>query len=104
MGWLERLQRVGYVARGLLYATMGVLAIAGATTDQKGSLLFLARTPLGAWLVTALGVAIAAYATWGFIRALFDPWRRGRSAAGLAERLGFAWSGFAYAALALFAF
>src|SRR5262249_21696150 len=48
-------------------------------------------------------VGLAAYSIWGFVRAVFDPLRRGSDAAGIAERLGFAWSGIAYASITLFA-
>jgi hypothetical protein len=48
-------------------------------------------------------VGLAAYSIWGFVRAIFDPLHRGKDPAGIAERLAFVWSGFAYASIALFA-
>jgi hypothetical protein len=107
--WLEFLERAGYVIRGVLYAVMGVLAlglalgIGGGATDQSGSLRLLAGGPAGKILLLAVIVGLSAYSVWGFIRALFDPLHRGKDAAGIAERLGFAWSGIAYAAIVLFA-
>jgi hypothetical protein len=107
--WLELLERSGYVVRGVLYAMMGLLAlgvavgIGGRTTDQKGSLVFLVANPLGKPILVMVAVGLAAYSTWGFVRAVFDPLRRGDDPAGIAERLGFAWSGLAYAALVVFA-
>src|SRR5205085_1293028 len=44
---------------------------------------------------------LAGYSLWGFVRAVFDPLHRGKDAPGLLARLGFAWSGIAYAALLL---
>jgi hypothetical protein len=107
--WLELLERAGYVIRGVLYAVMGVLAmglalgIGGSATDQSGSLTLLTGGPAGKALLLAVVIGLGAYSIWGFVRATFDPLRRGRDAPGIAERLGFAWSGVAYAAIVLFA-
>jgi hypothetical protein len=107
--WLQRLQRLGYVVRGVLYGVMGLLAlgvalgIGGQTTDQKGSLTVLVGNPLGKPILVVIVVGLAAYSIWGFVRAIFDPLNRGRDAGGVMTRLGYAWSGFAYAALTVFA-
>jgi Domain of Unknown Function (DUF1206) len=107
--WLELLQRFGYVVRGVLYAVMGLLAlgvalgVGGQATDQKGSLVVLVGNPLGKPILIAVVIGLAAYSTWGFVRAAFDPLHRGHDAGGVADRLGFLWSGFAYAALTVFA-
>jgi hypothetical protein len=107
--WLEALERLGYVVRGLVYGLMGWLALqlavgrSGAATDQAGSIVVLAGTPLGRPILFTVVVGLAAYSIWGFVRAVFDPWHRGTDASGIAQRLGYAWSGFAYASLALFA-
>jgi len=107
--WLEFLERAGYVFRGVLYAVMGVLAlglalgIGGSATDQSGSLRLLAGGPAGKALLLAVVFGLGAYSIWGFVRAIFDPLHRGRDAPGIAERLGFAWSGIAYAGIVLFA-
>jgi Domain of Unknown Function (DUF1206) len=107
--WLELLERVGYVARGVLYVVMGALAlglalgIGGKATDQSGSLTTLAGGAFGKLLLLVFVAGLAAYSLWGFVRAIFDPLNRGDHPAGIAERLGFAWSGIAYAGLALFA-
>jgi hypothetical protein len=107
--WLELAERAGYVIRGALYAVMGVLAlglalgIGGGATDQSGSLRLLAGGPWGTALLLAVIIGLGAYSLWGFVRAIFDPLHRGKDAPGIAERLGFAWSGIAYAAIVLFA-
>jgi Domain of Unknown Function (DUF1206) len=48
-------------------------------------------------------VLLFAYALWGFVRAVYDPLERGDDAKGIATRIAFAFSGFAYVALAFFA-
>jgi hypothetical protein len=107
--WLEFLERCGYVIRGVLYAVIGGLAlglslgIGGAATDQSGSVAILSEGPAGKLFLFAIVIGLGAYSIWGFVRAIFDPLRRGRDASGIAERLGFVWSGTAYAAIAIFA-
>jgi Domain of Unknown Function (DUF1206) len=107
--WLEFLERCGYVIRGVLYAVMGGLAlglslgIGGAATDQTGSVAVLSEGPAGKLLLFAVVIGLGAYSIWGFVRAIYDPLRRGHDAAGIVERLGFVWSGAAYAAIAIFA-
>jgi hypothetical protein len=107
--WLQRGARLGYVVRGILYALMGGLALeyafgsAVATTDQRGSLVLLGGMPLRTIVLSVAVAGLAAYSIWGFTRAIFDPLKRGSDPTGIAARLGFAWSGLNYAALALFA-
>src|SRR2546421_11608303 len=102
---LELLERAGYVIRGVLYTTMGALAlgvalgIGGTTTDQSGSLVILTQGPFGRVMLLAVAAGIGAYAIWGFVRAIFDPLHRGAGPPGIAHRLGFAWSGIAYTGL-----
>ena len=106
---LKFLQRLGYVVRGVLYATMGVLALRialgkpdGRATDLNGSLLFLIGNPFGKWLLFIAIVGLAAYSLWGLIRAGFDPLHRGSDPSGYMQRLGFLSSAASYGAIALF--
>jgi hypothetical protein len=107
--WVERAARLGYVVRGIIYGTMGVLALGLAvgvdsdTTDQRGSLALLGESVVGRIFMLAVVVSLIAYAGWGLIRAIYDPLHRGSEPAGIASRIGFAWSGLNYAALAVFA-
>jgi Domain of Unknown Function (DUF1206) len=106
--WLEAAERLGYVVRGLLYGVMGLLAleialgIGGHAVDQRGGLLFLTANPLGKLVLAICVVGLAAYAVWGLVRAVFDPWNRGSDAQGLLQRLSYVWSGLSYAVLVLF--
>ena len=106
---LELLERAGYVIRGVLYGVMGALAlglavgIGGRATDPTGSLVLLTQNPAGRFLLFAVVIGLGAYALWGFVRAILDPLHRGDDAPGIAERLGFAWSGIAYTSIVLFA-
>lgn len=106
---LEFLERVGYIVRGVLYGAMGTLAfglaigVGGAATDQSGSLMIMARGPAGKVLLIAVIAGLGAYSLWGFVRAIFDPLHRGHDPGGIAERLGFVWSGIAYGAIVVLA-
>jgi hypothetical protein len=107
--WVERTARFGYVVRGLIYATMGVLALGLAVgrssdpADQRGTLELLGDGAAARIFLLVVAVSLLAYAGWGFIRAIFDPLHRGDDVTGIASRIGFAWSGLNYAALAVFA-
>jgi fumarate reductase subunit D len=77
---LEFLERLGYVARGALYAVMGLLALGVAlgvggshATDLSGSLVFLIGNPFGKLVLIAFAIGLAAYSLWGFVRAIYDP-------------------------------
>ena len=105
---LELLERLGYVARGVLYAIMGVLALriamaqpGGQATDLTGSLVYLIGQPFGKLVLYLMVIGLAAYSIWGFIRAIFDPLHRGSDASGYLERLGFVSSAVSYGAIAL---
>ena len=107
---LEFLERVGYVARGVLYAAMGLLALgivlgtsSGQATDLSGSLVFLIGNPFGKVVLIAMIIGLAAYSLWGFVRAIYDPLHRGHDASGIMARLGFVSSAVSYAAIAFFA-
>jgi hypothetical protein len=101
--------RAGYVARGVLYGVMGLLALGialgagGRAVDQRGGLVFLAGNVFGRAVLFVFIVALAGYAAWGFVRAIYDPLGRGSDASGIVQRLAYLWSGLTYAALVWFA-
>lgn len=106
---LELLERAGYIIRGVLYGAMGAFALGlalglgGTATDQSGSLEILTGGPAGKAMLFAVVIGLGAYALWGFVRAIYDPLHRGKDPIGIAERLGFVWSGIAYSSIVLFA-
>ncbi len=104
---LEYGERYGYVVRGFLYGAMGVIALLLAlgrvshAVDQKGALHYFVSNPLGSLILGLVALGLVPYSVWGFVRALYDPLGRGKDAPALAARVGFLWSGLAYAALLL---
>jgi hypothetical protein len=103
--WMKALTRYGYFARGILFATVGFLALQialgrpGNPTDQNGALAAIAGQPFGRILLSVMVAGLIGFSLWGFIRAIFDPLGRGHDKQGIVERVGFLISGFSYGAL-----
>ncbi|HET7454256.1 MAG TPA: DUF1206 domain-containing protein [Solirubrobacterales bacterium] len=72
LGWLAR---AGLVARGVVYAIIGVLALklalgdGGKATDQQGALQTIAHQSFGELLLILVAVGLGGYALWRLIRA-----------------------------------
>ena len=110
--WVEGLARAGLVARGVLYAIVGVLALqvaAGRETerpDKQGALTALAHQPLGKVLLVAAAVGFAGYAVWRLSAAVLDTEGDGTDASGWAKRVadlgrGLLYTGFCVTAVRL---
>lgn len=103
--WVERLARLGYAARGVVYALVGILAVQaafgfqGETTDTRGALSKIAeQSTLLLWVI-ALG--LFGYALWRVIQGVLDPEHKGNDAKGLVQRGAMVVSGLIYGGLAL---
>jgi len=105
---LQRLMRLGYVVRGVIYGGIGVLAVGvaagvgGQTTDPKGGVALLGRVPGGGVVLVVVVAGLLGYSLWCFVCAAYDPLQRGSNAGGLAQRAGFAVAGVGYLALLVF--
>jgi hypothetical protein len=92
--WIERLARVGYAGKALLYTMVGVLAFqaalgaGGRTTGSRGALATLVRQEYGDVVLVIIAAGLFGYAAWRIIDAVLDPERRGTSPKGLALRGG----------------
>ena len=92
--WVERLGRLGLVAKGVLYAVIGVLAAKVAlggreeSPDKGGALRTIAEQPLGRGLLGLLAAGLAGYALWRLAQAIFDRDAEGEGPKGLAKRAG----------------
>jgi hypothetical protein len=99
----EWLARAGLVARGVVYAIIGVLAVklalreGGETTDQQGALHEIAGQPFGKALLVLVAIGLAGYALWRLVRAALGHGPEGSDDA--KARVGGAASGVAYAFL-----
>jgi hypothetical protein len=103
--WVERLARVGYAAKALLYITIGLLATqaglgsADRTTDTHGALKIVHGVTFGRVILLVVAAGLIGYALWRLVEAIVDPERRGTSAKAVAVRLGFAIRGLLHGAL-----
>ena len=108
--WIERFARVGFVAKAVLYGTVGILAAqaaigtGGRTTDTRGALRELLGAPYGRVMLYLIAVGLLGYTAWLMVRALADPEGKGSGAKGIALRTGYAFRGILHGALALAAF
>jgi hypothetical protein len=104
--WVERLVRFGFLAKGVVYLIMGLLAAqAVAGTDEAtgtfGVLTQIAAQPLGKFLLLVLTIGLMGYVLWRLIQATIDPEQDGKlSPKRILQRVGYAMSGLGYASIA----
>jgi hypothetical protein len=107
---IERLARLGYASKALIYAIVGLLAIMAATnrggrvTDTSGALRVVLTQPFGRILLLVLAVGLCGYAIWRLLDAARDPDRHGTEFKGLVTRIGNVIRGGIYGALGIEAF
>jgi hypothetical protein len=102
----EVLTRLGFVARGVVYAIIGLLAIQVAIhkggshpTNQRGALETIQKEPFGHWLLIAVAVGLGGYALWRFVQAAFGQGPEGGGDHSTFGRIVAAASGCAYTAM-----
>lgn len=104
--WVERVARLGFGAKGVVYSVIGILAMlaalgrGGSTTDSRGALRAIAAGPLGKTLLVVVGIGLLAYACWRFVEAGLDAKGKGNDAKGILARIAYAIIGIWYVALA----
>ena len=107
--WIERLGRIGYLAKGVSFGIVGVLALlvalgaGGAATDRPGAFRLLSHEPWGFALLLAIAFGFGGYAAWRFAQAILDRDDEGTSFEGWAKRAGALGKGLFYAGLSLLA-
>lgn len=106
----EALARAGFVARGVIYGMVGLLAIqlamhAGSNrpADQRGAMETIQQQPLGHWLLLAVAIGLAGYSLWRFVQAFYGSGPEGGGDHSTMGRVIAASSGLAYAALCVLA-
>ena len=99
----EVLSRAGFVARGLVWGIIGILALklalghGGKITNQQGALHTVAQQPFGKILLTLVAIGLGGYSLWRLVRAAIGHGREGSDSA--FERVAGAASGIAYAVM-----
>jgi hypothetical protein len=92
--WVERLSRVGILAKGFVYIVIGLLAVGvaldfgGVLMGSRGVLYLVGHQPLGRALLALLAFGLAAYTLWLFAQAFVDPDENGTTFVGAVNRVG----------------
>lgn len=112
--WIEKLARLGFAAKGIVYFVVGLLAAqvalgtGGRTTDTSGALTTIVNQPFGKFLLALVTIGLVGYALWRLVQAIFDPEHRGTQpeakqaqAKRIVQRIGYGLGAIAYSGLAL---
>ena len=96
---VERLARLGYIAKGVVYAVIGFLALrealgaGGKATDPSGAIHSIGTQPFGGVMLALLAAGLACYAMWKVVQGVIDPDGKGSDAHGILRRVAYAGSG-----------
>ncbi len=102
-----QLARLGYLAIGVVYVLVGLLAVlsvvpmggGGKVTGSAGATRTILQQPFGRVLLGIIAAGLAAYVCWRFAQAFLDIEDRGAGARDLMRRTGLFLSGLSYAIL-----
>ncbi|HEV2094592.1 MAG TPA: DUF1206 domain-containing protein [Rubrobacter sp.] len=104
--WVEAIARFGYMAKGVVYATIGLLAMleafgmGGKTASPDGAMRSIGAQPLGGLLLVVLSAGLAGYALWKVVQGVMDPDDRGSDTHGAVRRVAYVGSGAIHGLLA----
>lgn len=91
--WVGPVVRLGYLAKGLIYSLIGVLALrvalgldGGRLTDPSGVLRTILSQRFGRVMLTLIGIGIVGYAAYYIFEAAADLRRRGGGRRGWTDR------------------
>jgi hypothetical protein len=94
--WVVDAARLGHAARGVVFATIGVMAVRAAffgrpdeVTGAGGALRTLLRQPFGQLVLAVVGVGLAGFAVWMAVRAVRNTDLEPRTPIGYVNRAGF---------------
>lgn len=104
--WLVRAARVGFVAKGLIYVLIGLLAVQVALgdsqqADQDGALRAVSGTPGGVVVLWAMVAGFLGYAGWRLGQAAFGRYEETDERTRTIKRIGSALNALAYLAFAV---
>jgi hypothetical protein len=107
--WIVRFARIGLMAKGTVYCLVGALAFMAAfelggrneqSASKSGVFQFIMEQPYGKILLALVVAGMLCYTLWRFIQAIRDTEAKGSDAKGIGQRIGYAFSGAVYGALA----
>lgn len=107
--WVVRFARIGLTAKGVVYCLVGGLAFMAAFelggrneqgAGKTGVFQFIMEQAYGKVLLALVVAGMLCYTLWRFIQAIRDTEDKGTDAKGIGRRIGYAFSGAVYGALA----
>lgn len=107
--WIEPLGRAGYVAKGIVYGIIGLLAFklaigaGGEIAGAREAIQEIGQQPYGRILLGLVSVGLLGYTAWRLVQAIKDTDGEGSDTKGILKRIGYAISGIAYLTLGCFA-
>ena len=103
MTGFEAVTRLGFAARGLMYASIGYLALRSGRTEDAGGMLDYLATGAGRALVAAMAAGFLSYGAWRLLEAWIDSEGRGADTKAVGARLAGAGSGLIHLGLGVVA-
>lgn len=107
---IELAARLGYAAKGFVYATLGTLVLMavfgfanGELTGTRGAIEAFNNQSWGPWILAAIAIGLLGFAIWRAVQAIKDTDDKGTDTTALVKRGGLLVSGAIYASLALYA-
>jgi hypothetical protein len=107
--WIEKFARFGIVSKGIVYCLIGVLTtmaalgLRGDKASKEDAFKVIYAQPLGQVLLIVIALGLFGYVTWRFFQSVYDIDYKGNDTKGKFIRLGYAFSGLIYLALAVYA-
>jgi Domain of Unknown Function (DUF1206) len=104
--WVQRLARLGYAAKGVVYVIIGVVAAQAAfggrqVEGHEGALVTILDQPFGRVLMMIMALGLAGFVLWRFVQAALNPEHKGDGAKGLVVRIGLLISALTYAGITM---
>ena len=93
--WVDGVARAGYVAKGMVYAAVGVLAAqvalgtGGKTTGTGGAMESIDSQPFGKVALVLLALGLVGYALWKLVQGIMDPDEKGKDVQGMVRRVAY---------------
>lgn len=105
-GWVPPMARLGYAAKGVVYALVGGIAVkagsaSGGAEGQTGALATLTETQGGRLALIFIALGLLGHVLWRVVQALLDPEHPETDAKRIGMRLFYALSALVYGSLAL---
>jgi len=106
--WIKKLARFGFVAKGVIYVLLGIMAVMAAVgqgstqeASRNGVAQLIFEQPFGRILAILLVIGLIGYVIWRFVEAIMDPQGAGSDGKGMVKRIGYFISGLIYTGFAI---